>query len=52
MYFTSLYIRLQKVWEYIIYPSKYYAKKYAKKYAKEYNTHHFPIEYMSPSVSE
>ena len=37
MFLTSLYINLQKFWEYLIYPSKYYSKKYAKKYAKEYS---------------
>ena len=35
MFFTSLYYKIQRAWEYIIYPSKYYAKKYAKQYVEE-----------------
>ena len=37
MFFTQMYIKLKALWEYIVYPSKYYAEKYAKKYAKEYS---------------
>lgn len=36
MFFTSLYIRLKQIFEYLTYPSKYYSKKYAKKYVQEY----------------
>ena len=38
MFFASVYIRLKNLWEYLIYPSKYYSKKYAKEYAKHYAT--------------
>ena len=37
MFLTSLVAQIKKVWDYIVYPSKYYAKKYAKRYAKEYS---------------
>lgn len=37
MFLTSLVAQIKKVWDYIVYPSKYYAKKYAKQYAKEYS---------------
>ena len=36
MFFTNLYYNIKRAWEYIIYPSKYYAKYYAKKYVEEY----------------
>ena len=38
MFFASVYIRLKNIWEYLIYPSKYYSKKYAKEYAQYYAT--------------
>ena len=36
MFLTSLIVKMKQVWEYLIYPSKYYAKKYAKQYVDEY----------------
>ena len=38
MFFASVYIRLKNIWEFFVYPSKYYSKKYAKEYAKYYTT--------------
>ena len=36
MFLTSIYCKLNHLWQYLVYPSKYYAKKYAKQYAEEY----------------
>ena len=48
MFFLTLYNKLKRAWEYIIYPSKYYAEKYAKKYAKEYvDSYHNDIDNTS-----
>ena len=37
MFLTSMYIRLKNIWDYLLYPSKYYSRKYAKEYAKKYS---------------
>ncbi len=36
MFFTGIFIKIKTAWEYLVYPSKYYAKKYAKQYSKQY----------------
>ena len=37
MFLTSIYYKMKQMWEYLTYPSKYYAKKYAKQYVEEYS---------------
>ena len=37
MFLTNAYYKMKQLWDYIIYPSKYYAKKYAKQYAQYYS---------------
>lgn len=37
MFFTTAYYKIKQLWDYITYPSKYYAKKYAKQYAQYYS---------------
>ena len=52
MFFVSLYNKLKRAWEYIVYPSKYYAEYYAKKYTKQYmDSYHSDID-NSSSLSE
>ena len=36
MFLTSLYFQIKKMWDYVVYPSKYYSKVYAKKYVDLY----------------
>ena len=37
MFVTTIYYKMKQLWDYVMYPSKYYAKKYAKRYAQEYS---------------
>ena len=37
MFLTTMFFKIKQMWDYMIYPSKYYAKKYAKQYVKEYS---------------
>ena len=36
MFLTVAYYKLKQLFDYMVYPSKYYAKKYAKQYVEEY----------------
>ena len=36
MFLTSMFFKIKQMWDYMVYPSKYYAKKYAKQYIQEY----------------
>ena len=47
MFLTSLYVKIKQMWEFIVYPSKYYSKKYSKQYALEYSK-----KYNLDSISE
>ena len=35
MFFANIFIQIKRIWEYLVYPSKYYAKKYARRYVDE-----------------
>ena len=37
MFMTTMFFKIKQLWDYLVYPSKYYAKKYAKKYVEEYS---------------
>ena len=37
MFLTSIVMKIKNMWEFLVYPSKYYSKKYSKKYAREYS---------------
>lgn len=38
MFFTHFFYQMKTLWDYVIYPSKYYSKKYAKYYVEQYKS--------------
>ena len=40
MYFTAMIMRMKEMWDYVMFPTKYYARYYAKKYVREYMCEH------------
>lgn len=36
MFLTKIIYQIKTLWDYVIYPSKYYSKKYAKYYIEQY----------------
>ena len=36
MFLTTAFFKIKQLFDYMVYPSKYYAKKYAKQYIQEY----------------
>ena len=43
MFLTSIVMKIKNIWEFLVYPSKYYSKKYSKKYAREYSVARYDI---------